>query len=378
MTAGETDTPPSGADAVVVGTGVIGAAVALEPARTGRRVVVVDKAGGVDHGSTSASSAIIRFTCSTRSGVATAWESQHCWARWAEHLGTVRGPGPAAFRPTGAVLLDAPDSGTSEVVALVERAGVPYEALGRRAAGSPVSTQDAMGLPGPCSTMPSSPVQTVNSAHWSHPTRASSTIHSSRHRTSRTRRPASERASSSTARSSVSRRRTPPHRRLRPQGVARRSRRGQPSPDARPVRDPGDQGRTPIPAPRRSAPADRYRRCPRRRRRLVPHLRPHRSGRLLRRHRHELQPVQERSPGGPVPRHRGRPCRGRPGPRPRSAAVHGGTHRRRRRPGCLLRQAASGRGGRLSNRHGLRSGHRHPFTEPVPSGSRCAGRHRPH
>ncbi|WP_225829027.1 NAD(P)/FAD-dependent oxidoreductase [Streptomyces naphthomycinicus] len=127
MTATEPDTLPSGADAVVVGAGVIGAAVALELARTGRHVVVVDKAGGVGHGSTSASSAIIRFNYSTWDGVATAWESRHCWARWAEHLGTGCGPGLAAFRRTGAVLLDAPGSGTPEVVALFERAGVPYE-----------------------------------------------------------------------------------------------------------------------------------------------------------------------------------------------------------------------------------------------------------
>ncbi|MEV7863550.1 FAD-dependent oxidoreductase [Streptomyces hirsutus] len=127
MTAREPDTLPSGVDAVVVGAGVIGAAVALELARTGRRVVVIDKAGGVGHGSTSASSAIIRFNYSTWDGVATAWESQHCWARWEEHLGTVRGPGLAAFRRTGAVFLDAPDSGTPEVIALFERAGVPYE-----------------------------------------------------------------------------------------------------------------------------------------------------------------------------------------------------------------------------------------------------------
>ncbi|MFJ3310943.1 NAD(P)/FAD-dependent oxidoreductase [Streptomyces sp. NPDC086549] len=127
MRVGEPDAVQSGADAVVVGAGVIGAAVALELARTGRRVVVVDKSGGVGHGSTSASSAIIRFNYSTWDGVATAWESQHCWARWAQHLGTARGSALAAFRRTGAVLLDAPDSGTSEVITLFERAGVPYE-----------------------------------------------------------------------------------------------------------------------------------------------------------------------------------------------------------------------------------------------------------
>ncbi|GED83345.1 FAD-dependent oxidoreductase [Streptomyces sp. 6-11-2] len=99
MTPGEPDTLPSGADAVVVGAGAIGAAVALELARTGRRVMVVDKFGGVGHGSTSASSAVIRFNYSTWDGVATAWESRHCWARWAEHLGVINAAGPwsAAF-----------------------------------------------------------------------------------------------------------------------------------------------------------------------------------------------------------------------------------------------------------------------------------------
>ncbi|MFF8594385.1 NAD(P)/FAD-dependent oxidoreductase [Streptomyces sp. NPDC015220] len=127
MTAGEPRTSPSGADAVVVGAGVIGASVALELARTGRRVVAVDKSGDVGHGSTSASSAIIRFNYSTWDGVATAWESQHRWTRWAEHLGTTSGRGLAAFHRTGAVLLDAPGSRTSEVIALFERARVPYE-----------------------------------------------------------------------------------------------------------------------------------------------------------------------------------------------------------------------------------------------------------
>ena len=38
------------ADAVVVGSGVIGSAVALELARAGRGVLVLDKAGGPGHG----------------------------------------------------------------------------------------------------------------------------------------------------------------------------------------------------------------------------------------------------------------------------------------------------------------------------------------
>ncbi|MFF2409996.1 FAD-dependent oxidoreductase [Streptomyces sp. NPDC058092] len=42
-------------DVVVVGAGVIGSSIALELSRAGRRVTVVDKAGGVGFGSTSAS-----------------------------------------------------------------------------------------------------------------------------------------------------------------------------------------------------------------------------------------------------------------------------------------------------------------------------------
>src|SRR5215469_5754269 len=97
---------PDTADAVVIGAGVIGSSVALELAKSGRRVVVVDKLGGVGFGSTSASSAVIRFNYSTRDGVATAWESRYCWLAWAGHLGQPAGaPGLASFIRTGMVTL---------------------------------------------------------------------------------------------------------------------------------------------------------------------------------------------------------------------------------------------------------------------------------
>ncbi|MBV6697669.1 FAD-binding oxidoreductase [Kitasatospora aureofaciens] len=114
-------------DAIVVGAGVIGAAVALELARTGRQVVVLDKAGGAGHGSTSASSAIIRFNYSTFDGVATAWESRHYWAAWPDHLRLPDRRPLAAFHRTGAVVLDAPGAPPSATAALFDRAGVPYE-----------------------------------------------------------------------------------------------------------------------------------------------------------------------------------------------------------------------------------------------------------
>ncbi len=116
------------ADAVVVGAGVIGASTALELARTGRRVVVVDKLAGPGLGSTSASSAIVRFNYSTFDGVATAWESRHHWENWSEHLGGGASAEPLArFRRTGMVMLDVPVAPRHRVLALFDRVGVPYE-----------------------------------------------------------------------------------------------------------------------------------------------------------------------------------------------------------------------------------------------------------
>jgi glycine/D-amino acid oxidase-like deaminating enzyme len=113
-------------DVVVVGAGVMGSAIALELARTGRRVLVVDKAGGIGHGSTSASSAIIRFTFSTYAGVATAWEAQFHWRAWADHLGCDVGE-PARFTRNGMAMLDAPSVPRSTYLPLFDQVGVRYE-----------------------------------------------------------------------------------------------------------------------------------------------------------------------------------------------------------------------------------------------------------
>jgi sarcosine oxidase subunit beta len=115
------------ADVIVIGAGIIGSAAAFELAKLGRSVLVVDKAAGVGHGSTSASSAIVRFNYSSWDGVATAWESKHCWSSWAEHLECTDESGMATFRRTGMVMLDVPVAPRQHVVELFDRAGVPYE-----------------------------------------------------------------------------------------------------------------------------------------------------------------------------------------------------------------------------------------------------------
>ncbi|MGW6455165.1 NAD(P)/FAD-dependent oxidoreductase [Streptomyces sp. NPDC055078] len=115
------------ADAVVVGAGVIGASIAHQLARAGRKVIVVDKAGGAGDGSTSASSAVVRFTFSTWAGVAVAWESCHHWANWRDHLRAEPDEDLAVYRRTGLVQLDADTYPRSVFLPHFDRVGVPYE-----------------------------------------------------------------------------------------------------------------------------------------------------------------------------------------------------------------------------------------------------------
>jgi glycine/D-amino acid oxidase-like deaminating enzyme len=84
-------------------------------------VVVVDKGSGVGFGSTSASSAIVRFHYSTFTGVAAAWEARQLWADWAGHLGYADPDGLATFHRTGMLVLD---SGTPPYL---DEVGVPWE-----------------------------------------------------------------------------------------------------------------------------------------------------------------------------------------------------------------------------------------------------------
>lgn len=115
------------ADVVVIGAGVIGTATAYQLALTGRSVVVVDKMKGPGQGSTSASSAVIRFNYSTHAGVAMAWEAKHCWERFRDYLQAPRGEAIAQFHRTGLVMLDVPAAPVERTAALLAEVGVPHE-----------------------------------------------------------------------------------------------------------------------------------------------------------------------------------------------------------------------------------------------------------
>lgn len=115
-----------GRDAVVIGAGVIGASVSYELTKLGWRVTTVEKLTDVGAGSTSASSAVVRFHYSTFEGVAASWEAKFGWERWGEYLEAPSGEPLARFQKTGCLILD----GTTDrdrTCALFDRVGVPWE-----------------------------------------------------------------------------------------------------------------------------------------------------------------------------------------------------------------------------------------------------------
>jgi len=114
------------AKAIVIGAGVIGCSIAFEMAAQGYEVIAVDKAQGPGQGSTSASSAVVRFNYSTFDAVALAWESFHCWKNWSGHLGEKQ-ERYSKMIDVGVVMLDAPVISGEKTSQLFDAVGIPYE-----------------------------------------------------------------------------------------------------------------------------------------------------------------------------------------------------------------------------------------------------------
>jgi len=115
-------------DAVVIGAGVIGAAVGLELARKGLRTLNIDMGPSPGYGSTSNSSSIIRTHYSTLEGAAFAHEGYFYWKDWAAHVGLDEGTPLAEFRETGAVIMKTEGNGGLQSLLGHQRTlGIPFE-----------------------------------------------------------------------------------------------------------------------------------------------------------------------------------------------------------------------------------------------------------
>ena len=116
------------ADVVIIGAGVIGAAVALELSRKGQKTVNVDKLPAAGYGPTSNSCSIVRAHYSSLDGVAMAYEGFHYWQGWGDYLGLDNGHDLARYVQCGTILLKTPDGGHHEkVLPHYESLGVPFE-----------------------------------------------------------------------------------------------------------------------------------------------------------------------------------------------------------------------------------------------------------
>jgi sarcosine oxidase subunit beta len=115
-------------DAIVIGAGVIGTAVALGLAQKGISVLSVEKLPAAGYGSTSGSCAIIRPYYSTLDGCALGWESHFYWRDWDAVLGVDDESGLARYINCGCLRLQSPANANLEsTIKLMDEIGCPYE-----------------------------------------------------------------------------------------------------------------------------------------------------------------------------------------------------------------------------------------------------------
>ena len=92
------------ADAIIVGAGVIGSAVAFELAKRGYKTLNIDKLPTSGYGSTSNSCAIVRAHYSTWDGVAMAYEGFFYWDDWDNYIGVNDERGMIKYMKTGSIM----------------------------------------------------------------------------------------------------------------------------------------------------------------------------------------------------------------------------------------------------------------------------------
>ena len=114
-------------DAIIIGAGVIGAALAFELAKQGRRTVNVDALPVAGDGPTSASCAIVRATYSTWDGVAMAYEGFSYWQRWQHYLECEDELGATEYRACGTLMLEDGGAHFGKVLELFTRLGIAFE-----------------------------------------------------------------------------------------------------------------------------------------------------------------------------------------------------------------------------------------------------------
>jgi len=115
-------------DAIIIGAGVIGSAVAFELAKRGYKTLNIDKLPSSGYGSTSNSCAIVRAHYSTWDGVAMAYEGFFYWDDWANYLGVDDERGLIKYMKTGSIMFKLQgDDHSKKSLKFFEEIGVEHE-----------------------------------------------------------------------------------------------------------------------------------------------------------------------------------------------------------------------------------------------------------
>lgn len=118
----------TGLDALIIGSGIMGTCIAYELSRQGYKTLNVDRLGDAGHGSTSASSAAIRFNYSTLEGTALAREGWFAWRNWQAHLQAPFRDDLARFTQCGCLVIRAQDDPLFDrVIDHADALQIPYE-----------------------------------------------------------------------------------------------------------------------------------------------------------------------------------------------------------------------------------------------------------
>ncbi len=119
-------------DAIIIGAGIIGAAIGYELAKQGKKTLNVDMLPASGYGSTSNSCAIIRVYYSTLDGCAMAYDGYFYWKNWAEYLNAEEDEDIAAFYETGNLVMKTEiNDGMRRTLAHLDALNIPYEHMTR-------------------------------------------------------------------------------------------------------------------------------------------------------------------------------------------------------------------------------------------------------
>ena len=115
-------------DAIIIGAGIIGAAIGYELSKKGRRTLNVEMLPAAGYGSTSNSCAIIRLYYSTLDGSAMAYDGYFYWREWADYLEAPKEEQLAQFIECGTLVMKAKlNDGLRKQLVFMDALNIPYE-----------------------------------------------------------------------------------------------------------------------------------------------------------------------------------------------------------------------------------------------------------